>query len=61
MPNEHDHLFSCLDGFLFFCSSSDQSLFKGKRLRKRLPFVVYPHILEYRGTGKLVARHSENA
>jgi hypothetical protein len=47
--------------FLFLCSSSDQSLFKGKRLRKRLPFVVYPHILEYRYKGKLVARHSENA
>jgi hypothetical protein len=46
---------------LLFCSSSDQSLFKGKRLRKRLPFVVYPHILEYRCKGKLVARHSENA
>jgi len=47
--------------FLFFCSCLDQSLFKGKRLRKRLPFVVYPHILEYRYKGKLVARHSTNA
>jgi len=43
--------------FLFCCSSSDQSLFKGKRL----PFVVYPHILEYHHKGKLVARHSTNA
>jgi hypothetical protein len=47
--------------FHFSCSSSDPSLFKGKRLRKRLPFVVYPHILEYRCKGKLMARHSENA
>jgi len=61
LPNEQVHLFSYLDGFSLLCFSLDRSLFKGKRLRKRLPFVVYLHILDYRYKGKLVARHSTGA
>jgi hypothetical protein len=44
-----------------FLPQFDHSLFKGKRLRKRLPFDVYPHILENNGEGKLVAHRSKNA
>jgi hypothetical protein len=46
---------------LSFYFSSITAYSKGKRLRKRLPFDVYPHILEDEDKGKLVARRSTNA